>query len=452
MKITVLSGSPKGEDSVTYQYVRYVRKHFPAIEFTVRHIGQDIRKIEADTSTYGGIIADIQAADGVVWAFPVYHLSVPSQLKRFIELAFERSPDAFRGKYATALTTSVHFYDHTAHNYVNGISCDLGMRYVDGFSAEMDDLMKEAKREQLLKYFALFIDAIESKRPTEVRFPPVPQGAPEYSSSALPETLAQLGARIALVTDATEEDVSLQRMIATFKAYAGDVDVINLHSVKISGGCLGCIRCGYDNKCVYQDDYKAAYERVMSADCIVYAGRIHDRSLSSRFKMYFDRSFFMGHTHSTGLKQIGYIVSGPLSALPDLRQELEARAGMGNSNLAMFVTDEGDSVENTSTLLGELARRLRQGSSEGIYRPESFLGVGGRLVFRDLVYRMSGVFGADYRFYKMYRLFDYPQKDLKNRLVNFGMRQLMRVPQVRKEFYSRIRSEMAGSYRKIVGE
>ncbi len=30
MKITVLSGSPKGDDSVTLQYVRYMEKTFPA--------------------------------------------------------------------------------------------------------------------------------------------------------------------------------------------------------------------------------------------------------------------------------------------------------------------------------------------------------------------------------------------------------------------------------------
>jgi hypothetical protein len=38
----------------------------------------------------------------------VYHLLVPSQLKRFIEMAFESGTDAFRGKYAAALMTSIH--------------------------------------------------------------------------------------------------------------------------------------------------------------------------------------------------------------------------------------------------------------------------------------------------------------------------------------------------------
>jgi hypothetical protein len=29
MKIVVLNGSPKGEDSITLQYVAYIQKHFP---------------------------------------------------------------------------------------------------------------------------------------------------------------------------------------------------------------------------------------------------------------------------------------------------------------------------------------------------------------------------------------------------------------------------------------
>jgi multimeric flavodoxin WrbA len=53
----------------------------------------------------------------VLWAFPLYYLLVASQYKRFIELIFENnSTAAFKGKYAAVLTTSINFYDHTAHN------------------------------------------------------------------------------------------------------------------------------------------------------------------------------------------------------------------------------------------------------------------------------------------------------------------------------------------------
>jgi len=452
VKIVVISGSPKGENSISLQYFNYARKHFPANEYSVYHVGRDIKKIQADASLFRGIIDEVKAADGIVWTFPVYHFSVPSQLKTFIEMAFEKAPEAFRGKYATALTTSVHFYDHTAHNYVNAVSCDLDMKYVDGFSAEMNDLMDQSKRDMLLKFFRMFFDSIENRRPTEVRFPPVPRQVPKYVPGPVIPGQRAGGKKIVVVTDATAVDVNLQGMIEAFVNSAGDVDVVNLHDVKINGGCLGCIKCGYDNSCVYKDGFRAAYDRIMSAEAIVYAGSIKDRSLSARWKLFFDRSFFTGHSPSEDLKQIGYIISGPLSGFPDLRQELEARVNIGNGNLAGFVTDESGDPVHITAMLRELADRIHWSAAENFRRPPNFLGLGGHLVFRDLVYNMSGVFGADYRFYRKHGLLDYPQKDYKNRLLNFGLRNLMRIPQARKEFFSRAVTEMASAHKKISGE
>jgi hypothetical protein len=48
--------------------------------------------------------------------------------KRFIELLFERcAPESFSGVYAASLSTSIRFYDHLAHEYIQGITEDLGM-------------------------------------------------------------------------------------------------------------------------------------------------------------------------------------------------------------------------------------------------------------------------------------------------------------------------------------
>ena len=67
--------------------------------------------------------------------------------KRFIELVFERGAQAaFAGKYAASLSTSIHFFDHTAHNYIHAICDDLGMRFVESFSPDMTDLLNEEGR------------------------------------------------------------------------------------------------------------------------------------------------------------------------------------------------------------------------------------------------------------------------------------------------------------------
>ena len=46
MNILVLNGSPKGENSITLQTVRYLEKLCPHCTFEVIHVGQRIKSIE----------------------------------------------------------------------------------------------------------------------------------------------------------------------------------------------------------------------------------------------------------------------------------------------------------------------------------------------------------------------------------------------------------------------
>jgi NAD(P)H-dependent FMN reductase len=135
MKIIVLNGSPKGKLSITMQYIKYIEKIFPHHELKIFDISQKLRTIEKDEKVFQEIINEIESSDGVLWAFPLYYCLVHSNYKRFIELIFERKvTDAFKDKYTAAISTSIHFYDHTAHNYINAICDDLNMKYVDFFS------------------------------------------------------------------------------------------------------------------------------------------------------------------------------------------------------------------------------------------------------------------------------------------------------------------------------
>src|SRR5271157_6396303 len=153
MKIVVLNGSPKGDVSVTMQYVHFLQKKFLQHELKILNISQRLPVIEKDEEKFREVIDEVRSADGVLWAFPLYYLLVHAHYKRFIELIFERGvKGAFQGKYTAALSTSIHFYDHTAHNYINAICDDLGMRFVESFSADMTDLLKEEGRTQLAQF------------------------------------------------------------------------------------------------------------------------------------------------------------------------------------------------------------------------------------------------------------------------------------------------------------
>ncbi len=457
MKIIVLNGSPKGSISVTVQYVLFIQKKFPQHELKIINISQEIRKIEKDEKAFQGIIDEVGSSDGVLWAFPLYFQLVPSQYKRFIELIWERGAEnALKNKYTAVLSTSIHFYDHSAQNYMNAICDDLDMKYAGSFSADMSDLLKEEGRGNLILFAEHFFRAIENNVPTVKNFKPVTYGELNYTPGDVGSKVDIGSKKVVIVTDSEDGQTNLGRMIERFtKSFSNEVEVINLHDVDIKGGCLGCIQCAYDNTCSYgdKDGYMEFYNtKVKTADVLVLAGTIKDRYLSSRWKMFFDRSFFNGHAPTWTGKQVGLIISGPLSQIPNLRQILEAWVQIEQASLVDFITDEYDDSAQIDALLQNLAERVVKFADENYIKPETFLGVGGRKIFRDDIWgRLRFPFQADHKFYGKHGIYDFPQKDRKARITNMMLILLTKIPKMRKEIYNkRMKAEIIKPFQKVV--
>lgn len=457
MKIIVLNGSPKGDVSITMQYVHFIQKKFPQHELKILNISQRIKTIERDDNAFREIIDAVRSANGVLWAFPLYYLLVPSNYKRFIELIWARgAEDAFKDKYAASLSTSMHFYDHIAHNYINAISDDLEMKFAGGFSAAMYDLLEEKERKRLSLFAEHLFDTIENNVPTSRNFRPLIHSSFEYVPGDVQTKIGVGSQKVVVLTDSKDEGTNLGRMLRQFTGtFSGEVEVIDLNEVDIKGGCLGCIQCGYDNSCQYgdKDGYVEFFNtKVKSANILVLAGSTKDRYLSSRWKLFFDRSFFNTHIPVMTDKQLGFIISGPLSQNPNLRQALEGFFEVQQAGIVDFVTDEcGDSAEIDALLLS-LAERLIRYANDGYAKPASFLGVGGRKVFRDFIYgRLRFPFRADHNFYMKNGLYDFPQKDYKSRITNLMMMLLNRIPSMRKEIYTkRMKTELIKPLQKVL--
>jgi multimeric flavodoxin WrbA len=456
MKITVLNGSPKGIKSVTMQYVHYIQKMFPQHELNIVHIAQRIKKIERDEQAFQEIIDKVQSSDGILWAFPLYILHVHGNYKRFIELIWERgAQDAFEDKYAAALSTSIHFFDHTAHNYIHAICDDLGMRFVDSFSAEMQDLLKDEGQAKLVAFADGFFEAIEMNTPTPHTYAPIVPREFDYTPGPEENPIATDGKKGVVVTDAEPHQTNLIHMVERFTAaLSREVKVINLHAIDIKGGCLGCLKCGYDNQCAYvgKDRFIDFYNtKLKTADIIVFAGAIKDRYLSSLWKTFFDRSFFNTHAPSLMGKQFGFIISGPINQIPNLREIMDGWTQMQRSNLVGFVTDEVNDNATVDDLLHDLARRLVRCADAGYIQPQTFLGVGGIKIFRDDMWgKLRIPFQSDHRTYKRLGIYDFPQKDLKVRLLNTLVAPLFRIPKVREEFTKHIKEGMIQPYQKVL--
>jgi hypothetical protein len=241
------------------------------------------------------------------------------------------------------------------------------------------------------------------------------------------------------------------------RSSASAPDHYKLFDVHFQGGCLGCLQCGYDYQCAYigREEFIDFFNgKVKTADILIFAGAVADRYLSSRWKVFFDRSFFNNHTPSFAGMQIGFILSGPLAQLPHLKEFIEAYTEMQRANFEGLVTDECADSTQLDEKLSALAHHLIDYASRGYIKPMTFLGVGAINVFRDDIYgRLRFPFRADHRYYKERGLYDFPQKHYRARVRNAILGLLAHIPSFRKEDYKkRMKGEMIKPLKDVIDQ
>jgi multimeric flavodoxin WrbA len=437
------------------QYVRLLQKNFPDNEFKIFDIALKIKKLEKEEEYFKNIIGEISAADAVLWAFPLYFFLVCSQYKRFIELIFERKETAaFRGKPAASVSTSINFFDHTAHNYINAISDDLEMKYFGSYSAEMSDMHKSRERQRLTTFGELFIKAIKDGTPSIINNKPLIKHEFVYESTSLVPVDTE-GKKALIVADDTSNNHNLRKMVENLqKSFSPVAELVQLKDIDIQGGCLGCMQCGFDNICIYEgkDGFIDFFNRkIKTADILFIAGSIFDRYLSSLWKCFFDRSFFNGHIPVIRDKQIGFIICGPFRQIYNLREIFEAYVGMQHSNLVGFVSDDMGSSEEISSALQNVASQAVLYSKRGYIKPQTFYQVAGTKLFRDAIWsRLRPVFQADHKYYKTHGFYNFPQKNYKWRMINNIIVLLTKIPFFRQEFIKRMKVEMIRPFGKFL--
>lgn len=454
MKIVVLNGSPKGEYSITLQYLIFLQKKFTEHDFLILNIAQKIKKIEKDEKYFKEVIDHIDNADVIIWSFGLWVLAVSAQLMRFIELVWERKAHtAFAKKYAAGISTSIRFYDHTAHNYIRAECEDLGMKFIDSVSFYILDFMKDDKRKDLVTFFKGIASSVQNKYATKRVFSPL-----TFSNFVYKPTddlhKVESDKKVLIVTDSSDTDTNLGRMIEKFSGSFNDrPEIININSIDIRGACLGCMKCGYDYECQYKDGFKDFYnKKVRSADILIFAGEMKRRYLSSTWKTFFDRAFFWNHTPSLLNKQIAYIISGPMSQNSNLLQILEGNVTTRQlANLVDIVSDECADSSVLDNLLQKLAEHSVYYANIGFVRPQNFMEVGGHKIFRDEIFgHIRGVWQADHRYFKKNGLYDFEQKKIGIRMVNFVLLMACKFPGFRKKYYGNIKKIPSQRFGKLM--
>lgn len=445
MKILVLNASPKGSHSTTVHTALYLQALHPEHQFAFVPVGQRIKLYEKD---FAPLRKELQQADLLLFCYPVYTFIAPYQLHRLIEL-IKADGVNLSGKFASQITTSKHFYDVTAHRYVEENCCDLGLQVVRGLSADMDDLLNERGQREARNFFDQLLFSCEHGL-----FVTPPSRAPRREKTVyrpvLSDTPKTPGKDVVIVTNCAPEDENLRGMIADFRAALPlESRVVNLRDFPFDGGCLGCFGCAVTGKCVYKDGFDEFLRtRIQNADAFVYAFTISDHYTHSSFKCYDDRQFCNGHRTVTHGTPIAYLISGDYRYESNLRMILEGRAEVGGNYLCGVATDE----ENTTLAIRTLTDSLVFALDKRLSRPANFYGVGGMKIFRDLIYVMQGMMKADHKFYKENGIYDFPQKQKKRILQMKLVGALIAVPSVQKKMKGQMNRYIIGPYEKVVAD
>lgn len=442
MNILVLNGSPKGKYSITLQTIHYLERLHPEHNFEVLHVGQCIKALEKDFSP---AVTALKKAELLLFAYPVYTFIAPYQLHRFMEL-LKASDISLKGRFASQLTTSKHFYDVTAHRYIQDNCQDLEMKFIKGLSADMDDLLTEKGQKEARDFFRYVCWCVEQDN-----YEPFPTSVepPKHISVTVPtEDYSQKDGDVVIVTDCQPIDKQLQNMIDRFRSVLPyKTRIANIREYPFKGGCLGCFNCAVSGKCIYKDGFDDFLRgEIQTAQAIVYAFSIQDHSMGAAFKQYDDRQFCNGHRTVTMGMPIGYLVSGNYSQEFNLQMIIEGRAQVGTNFLAGVATDEKDPDNE----IDQMAATLHYALEHNYVPPQNFYGVGGMKIFRDLIWLMQGMMRADHKFYKAHGQYDFPQKKRGTMLKMYLVGSLIANPKIKAKMGNKMNEGMLAPYKKIL--
>ena len=438
MKFLVLNGSPKGKYSITLHTSLYLEKLYPEHEFKVLNVGQQIKSLEKDFSKALELIKEV---DVLLFSYPVYTFIAPSQLHRLIELLKENNVD-LSSKFASQITTSKHFYDMTAHKYIEDNCYDLGLKYIKGLSLDMEDLSKKEGQEDIKKYFNYLVYSVNNNlyeiKPI-INYNPIENYVP-----TLEKVNKKEDKKVVIVADLAENDENLAKMIEDFQnGLPYESRIVNIREFPFAGGCLGCFNCAGDGKCIYKDGFdKFLREEIQTNDAIVIAFTIKDHSMGARFKMYDDRQFCNGHRTVTEGMPFMYIINGDYENEQNLKTIVEARAEVGHNFLAGVAT-------NTETMKKSIERLVYAMNYEYV-QPRNFYGVGGMKIFRDLIWIMRGIMKADHEYYKKHGVYDFPQKKRGQMMLMCLLGSMVRNKKIKAKMGNKFNEGMVAPYKKVI--
>jgi multimeric flavodoxin WrbA len=171
-------------------------------------------------------------------------------------------------------------------------------------------------------------------------------------------------------------DVLVDEALDAFCKDGGEVEKVILNSLQIKP-CQGCFSCmtgdGLDSVCVQRDDMTELYQKMFTADALIWATPIYMWSPTAQMKLFLDRLFPLGNYQKTRWrcalngKSVGLIIvyaetdplhSGVFQTRDILKVVAEASGGKVDFVIHSTVGEKGQARQNK-----ELVQRVRESAT-----------------------------------------------------------------------------------------
>jgi multimeric flavodoxin WrbA len=96
-----------------------------------------------------------------------------------------------------------------------------------------------------------------------------------------------------------------------------EYEMIHLAKLNIKG-CLGCLKCAEDNRCVQKDDFQEVINKIIQADALVFGGANYYGTLNAIGHAFWERTFALRHCET-------FLLAGKLGIAVGLDRNRETR-------------------------------------------------------------------------------------------------------------------------------
>lgn len=168
-----------------------------------------------------------------------------------------------------------------------------------------------------------------------------------------------------------------------------EVDLVDLTDLQIVP-CTACESCSLDGRCVFTDDFPAAYDRALDADGLVFASPVYVDNISGQMKVFIDRLadaiHYQNFAGKYGCSLATTQVSGGDAVVAYLNHALNYLGVTTVGGMSVALDGDPEALDRAEAAAHDLGRRLVHAIEERPHYPDQEAGMAeNREYFAEIV-------------------------------------------------------------------